>query len=171
MARFGIVGCGYVGAAVARRMRSLQVEVTGTTTSPNRLQDLCDLVDHPRIYCAGDANSDASFLDDLDGLLIAMAPTSSSFEEDHYQAVYGDGVSALVKAIQQRRRRSSLHITYLSSGVYGDQRGNLCNELTPPDQTNTANALLVQAERSVLDLNTSLVHACVLLLGGIYGPD
>ena len=172
MARFGIVGCGYVGSAVARRMRSLQVEVTGTTTSPNRLQDLCDLVDHPRIYCAGDANSDASFLDDLDGLLIAMAPTSSSFEEDRYQAVYGDGVSALVKAIQQRRRRSSLHITYLSSsGVYGDQRGNLCNELTPPDQTNTANALLVQAERSVLDLNTSLVHACVLRLGGIYGPD
>ena len=81
-------------------MRSLQVEVTGTTTSPNRLQDLCDLVDHPRIYCAGDANSDASFLDDLDGLLIAMAPTSSSFEEDRYRAVYGGRFSSAVDVLR-----------------------------------------------------------------------
>lgn len=172
MARFGIVGCGYVGAGVARHMRSLQIEVTGTTTTPDRLPELCALVDHPRIYSAGDPGSDASFLDDLDGVLIAMAPTTSTFEEDRYRAVYGQGVAALVDAIKQRRRLSPLHVTYLSSaGVYGDQGGELCNELTPPDQTNTANSLLVQAERMVLALNASLVQTCVLRLGGIYGPD
>ena len=87
--RFGIIGCGYVGSAVALHMRSLGIEVTGTTTSPDRLRDLCAVVDHPRIYKAGDPSADISFLDQLDGLLIAMAPTTSTHEEDQYKAVYG----------------------------------------------------------------------------------
>ena len=62
-------------------------------------------------------------------------------------------------------------MTYLSSaGVYGDQAGAICNELTPPDCSNNANALLASAEASVLSLNDASTQACVLRLGGIYGP-
>ena len=48
--RFGVVGCGYVGSAVASHLRSLGHEITGTVTNPARLPELCELVDHPRIY-------------------------------------------------------------------------------------------------------------------------
>ena len=82
---YGIVGCGYVGSAVATHLRRQGHEVVGTTTSPGRLAELCDLVDHPRLYSAGDPLADASFLDRLDGVLIAMAPTTATFEEDQYQ--------------------------------------------------------------------------------------
>ena len=82
---FGIVGCGYVGSAVATHLRRQGHEVVGTTTSPERLAELCDLVDHPRLYCAGDPMADDSFLDRLDGVLIAMAPTTATFEEDQYE--------------------------------------------------------------------------------------
>ena len=78
---FGIVGCGYVGSAVATHLRRQGHEVVGTTTSPERLAELCDLVDHPRLYSAGDPMADASFLDRLDGVLIAMAPTTATFED------------------------------------------------------------------------------------------
>ena len=81
-ASFGIVGCGYVGSAVATHLRRQGHELVGTTTSPGRLAELCDLVDHPRLYSAGDPMADASFLDRLDGVLIAMAPTTATFEED-----------------------------------------------------------------------------------------
>ena len=168
---FGIVGCGYVGSAVAAHFRLQGHEVVGTTTSPERLAELCDLVDHPRIYRAGDPMADASFLEHLDGVLIAMAPTTATFEEDQYEKVYGQAVPALVDALRQRQSRSPLHVSYLSSaGVYGDQSGAICNELTPPDCSNTANALLASAESAVLSLNDASTQACVLRLGGIYGP-
>ena len=115
--------------------------------------------------------ADASFLDRLDGVLIAMAPTSATFEEDQYEKVYGQAVPAIVEALRQRQVRRPLHVTYLSSaGVYGDQAGAICNELTPPDCSNKANTLLVSAETSVLSLNDASTQACVLRLGGIYGP-
>ena len=168
---FGIVGCGYVGSAVAAHFRLQGHEVVGTTTNPERLAELCDLVDHPRIYRAGDPMADASFLEHLDGVLIAMAPTTATFEEDQYEKVYGQAVPALVDALRQRQSRNPLHVSYLSSaGVYGDQSGAICNELTPPDCSNTANALLASAETAVLSLNDASTQACVLRLGGIYGP-
>lgn len=168
---FGIIGCGYVGSAVAAHFRRQGQEVVGTTTRPERLGELCDLVDHPRIYRAGDPMADASFLDRLDGVLIAMAPTTATFEEDQYEKVYGQAVPALVDALRQRQGRNPLHVSYLSSaGVYGDQSGAICNELTPPDCSNTANALLASAESAVLSLNDASTQACVLRLGGIYGP-
>ena len=169
--RFGIIGCGYVGSAAAIHLRRQGHEVVGTTTSPGRLAELCDLVDHPRIYDAADPMADASFLDHLDGVLIAVAPTTSNFEEDQYEKVYGQAVPALVDALRQRPGGRALHVSYLSSaGVYGDQSGAICNELTPPDCSNSANALLASAESSVLSLNDASTQACVLRLGGIYGP-
>ena len=168
---FGIIGCGYVGSATALHFRRQGHEVVGTTTSPGRLVELCDLVDHPRIYNAADSMADVSFLDDLDGVLIAIAPTTASFEEDQYEKVYGQAVPALVDALRQRQGPKPLHVTYLSSaGVYGDQSGAICTELTPPDCSNAANALLASAESSVLSLNNASTQACVLRLGGIYGP-
>lgn len=169
--RIGIIGCGYVGSAAAIHFRRQGHEVVGTTTSPGRLSELCALVDHPRIFDAADAMADASFLDELDGVLIAMAPTTATFEEDQYQRVYGHAVPALVEALRERQGDGPLHVSYLSSaGVYGDQSGVICNELTPPDCSNSANALLVSAESSVLSLNDASTQACVLRLGGIYGP-
>ena len=164
------MGCGYVGAAVALQAKQRSFLVTGTTTTPSRLSELCELVDHPRICCAGDPQADYDFLDDLDGLLIAMAPSSMS-ERNNYESVFGDAVSSLTNAIRHRKTKTPLHVTYLSSaGVYGDKAGQVTGEQTPPDRTDPTNALLAQAEDTVLELNNAEVQACVLRLGGIYGP-
>ena len=168
--RFGVVGCGYVGMGVAINARSRGLEVTGTTTSPSKLAQLCEVVDHPRICRAGDLGADYSFIDQLDGLLISIAPTTED-EASSYGSVFGKGVQALVEAIERRSSSTPLHITYLSSaGVYGDKAGQTINELSPPDLTDATNALLVRAETTVLSLNSASTQACVLRLGGIYGP-
>ncbi|WP_392347225.1 hypothetical protein [Parasynechococcus sp.] len=52
---YQIVGSEYVGSAVAAHLRPQGHEVVGATTSPGWLAELCDLVDHPRLYRAGDA--------------------------------------------------------------------------------------------------------------------
>ena len=121
--RFGVVGCGYVGMGVAINARSRGLEVTGTTTSPSKLAQLCEVVDHPRICRAGDPGADYSFIDQLDGLLISIAPTTED-EASSYGSVFGKGVQALVEAIERRSSSTPLHITYLSSAVYGTSRTN-----------------------------------------------
>ena len=170
--RYGIVGCGYVGAAVAKSFRSKGFELTGTITRPERLNELCALVDHPRIYCTGDPFADVSFFDRLDGVLIAVAPRSGHYCPHQYDLVYRQGMDALASVLRRRRSSSPLHVTYLSSaGVYGDQQGSLCDEERPPDVSSELNAALVSAERSVLELESSLLSCSVLRLGGIYGPN
>lgn len=101
-----------------------------------------------------------------------MAPTTATYEEDQYQAVYGKAIPALVEALKHRSSHRPLHVSYLSSsGIYGNQSGELCTELTPPDLSSSTNALLADAESAVLSLNNdSITPACVLRLGGIYGP-
>ena len=169
--RFGILGCGYVGSAVARSFRGKGFELTGTTTSPERLADLATLVDHPRVFDLGDATADHRFLDELDGLLIAVAPKQGDYCPEQYRALYCDGIDALARLIRRRRASSPLHITYLSSsGVYGNQRGDHCHEDRSPDLSSEQNAALVSAERAILALRTGLVSCSVLRLGGIYGP-
>ncbi|BEV36157.1 NAD-dependent epimerase/dehydratase family protein [Synechococcus sp. M16CYN] len=169
---FGIVGCGYVGSAVASYFRSKGFEVTGTTRNPSRLTYICDFVDHPRIYRAEDSEADVSFLDGLDGLLIAVAPTLTDSQEDTYQMVYGKGVPALINSLNQRSTDRPLHVIYLSSaGVYGNQGGAMCDEITPPDRSHSNNAILAGAEDAVLSLNSSSINSCILRLGGIYGPN
>ena len=100
--RFGILGCGYVGSAVARSFRGKGFELTGTTTSPERLADLAALVDHPRVFDLGDATADHRFLDELDGLLIAVAPKQGNYCPDQYRALYCDGIDALARLIRRR---------------------------------------------------------------------
>ena len=142
------------------------IRTVSTTTGPSRLAELCDLVDHPRILRCGDPSADFSVLDDLDGLLIAMAPTTATYEEDQYRAVYGEAVPALVNALRERPRTSPLHVSYLSSaGIYGDQSGAITTELSSPDLSNTTNALLVQAETAVLGLNNPLIQPVCCALG------
>ncbi len=170
--QFGVIGCGYVGTATALHFGQMGFQVTGTTTSPSRLQELCEIVDHPRIYRAGDSRFDASFLDSIDGVLIAIAPTTMSMEEDQYRSVYGIGVAALVESIKARKSDRPLHVSYLSSaGVYGNQLGKICDESSPTDRSNSTNALLADAENAVLALNDLGTPSCVLRLGGIYGPN
>ena len=83
--------------------------------------------------------------------------------------MYGSAVPALVRSISSDQCAVA-HVTYLSSaGVYGDKGGQVVRVDTP-DMSNSTNALLAEAESTVLSLNSPSVQASVLRLGGIYGP-
>ena len=130
------------------------------------------MVDHPRIYFTDYPFTDVSFFDRLDGVLIAVAPRSGHYCPHQYDSVYRQGMDALASVLRQRRSTSPLHVTDLSSaGVYGDQQGSLCDEERPPDVSSELNSALVSAERSVLELESSVLSCSILRLGGIYGPN
>ncbi len=169
MSSFAVVGCGYVGSHVAACLKSQGHYLTGTTRSPQRFSELRRVVHQPITLDLEDFNSDFTFLEHQQGLLISVAPSQSG---DGYREIFSGGIKNLARALLRRTSTQPIHVTYISSaGVYGDQKGQTVTEESTVDRSNPINAMLVEAERVLLSIDRPDTRICVFRLGGIYGPD
>ena len=165
---YGVIGCGYVGTAVAMRMKRAGHAVTATTRSSENVHELRRLMDDVQQLDITDPNLDLSFLADLEGLLISVAPTR---QNQSYGDVFAQGMRNLAGALRRRSSTQPLHITYISSvSVYGDQQGREVTEQASVDSSSAVNGMLAAAEELMLDIDRPDTAICVLRLGGIYGP-
>ena len=165
---YGVIGCGYVGTAVAIRMKRAGHAVTATTRSSENVHELRRLMDDVQQLDITDPNLDLSFLADLEGLLISVAPTR---QNQSYGDVFAQGMRNLAGALRRRTSTQPLHITYISSvSVYGDQQGREVTEQASVDSSSAVNGMLAAAEELMLDIDRPDTAICVLRLGGIYGP-
>ena len=165
---YGVIGCGYVGTAVAMRMKRAGHAVTATTRSSENVHELRRLMDDVQQLDITDPNLDLSFLADLEGLLISVAPTR---QNQSYGDVFAQGMRNLAGALRRRTSTQPLHITYISSvSVYGDQQGREVTEQASGDSSSAVNGMLAAAEELMLDIDRPDTAICVLRLGGIYGP-
>ena len=165
---YGVIGCGYVGTAVAMRMKRAGHAVTATTRSSENVHELRRLMDDVQQLDITDPNLDLSFLADLEGLLISVAPTR---QNQSYGDVFAQGMRNLAGALRRRTSTQPLHIIYISSvSVYGDQQGREVTEQASVDSSSAVNGMLAAAEELMLDIDRPDTAICVLRLGGIYGP-
>ena len=165
---YGVIGCGYVGTAVAMRKKRAGHAVTATTRSSENVEELRRLMDDVQQLDITDPNLDLSFLADLEGLLISVAPTR---QNQSYSDVFAQGMRNLAGALRRRASTQPLHITYISSvSVYGDQQGREVTEQASVDNSSAVNGMLSAAEELMLDIDRPDTAICVLRLGGIYGP-
>jgi nucleoside-diphosphate-sugar epimerase len=165
---YGVIGCGYVGTAVAMRKKRAGHAVTATTRSSENVQELRRLMDDVQQLDITDPNLDLPFLADLEGLLISVAPTR---QNQSYSDVFAQGMRNLAGALRRRASTQPLHITYISSvSVYGDQQGREVTEQASVDNSSAVNGMLSAAEELMLDIDRPDTAICVLRLGGIYGP-
>ena len=168
----GILGCGYVGQAVAQAWKDEGHEITATTTTSEKLNEMAKYISNPCLFEAGTSRDQLGFVQDLDGILVSIAPTRSSKSGvELYQDVFFEGIKDLSKEIQNRQTTRPFQLIYLSScGVYGDQGGALTNEATELSSPHPVNQVLIEAEERVRSLQSANVKVCILRLGGIYGP-
>ena len=165
---YGVIGSGYVGTAVAMRMKRAGQPVTATTRSVENVRELRRLMDDVRQLDITDPDPDLSFLADLQGLLISVAPTR---QNDGYSDVFARGMRNLAGSLRRRTSTQPLHITYISSvSVYGDRQGEEVWEHSAVDSSSPVNSMLAAAEELMLDIDRPDTSICVLRLGGIYGP-
>lgn len=166
--RFGVIGCGYVGSAVCRRLSFAGHDVLATIRDEARFPRVEALGATPTLLDLASDHANFSFLEELDGLLISVAPTR---QEESYEEVFSKGIKNLIQALKICPRHRPLHITYISTvGVFGDQGGQEVGEGSPLDRSHPINRLLIEAEQQLLDLQGPNWSVCVLRLGGIYGP-
>lgn len=165
--KIGILGCGYVGQAMALFWKQVGHRVAVTTRQPARVPFLQTLVDEVHLLEEHGLKHHlpSSFLAQQEILLICVAPDKAS----DYASTYFD--TAKQVAEQTAQNPSLRHILYTSStSVYGDHGGEWVDEDTPIVPNHANREILYQTERVLLGCSSQRLKICILRLGEIYGP-
>ncbi|MGF1512110.1 MAG: SDR family oxidoreductase [Elainellaceae cyanobacterium] len=159
-----ILGCGYVGEAVARRWQDQGLVVTATTTTPSRLSQLETLAQQTALIKGSDRPALVSLLQDQAVLLVSVGAPRS----DAYRQTYLETAKSLATVLPDT---PITQVIYTGSyAVYGDRQGAWVSEADEISPVNKNGEILAETERILLDLATASRSVCVLRLGGIYGP-
>ncbi|MBD2038080.1 NAD-dependent epimerase/dehydratase family protein [Leptolyngbya sp. FACHB-321] len=158
-----IIGCGYVGKAVAQRWRST-LTVTATTTTPDRVADLESVAQRVQVVKGNDEAGVRSLLQDQAIVLLSIgAPNANAYEETYLQTA-----KTLVAALKDAPTVQQVIYTG-SYAVYGDRQGGWVDETSDIVPANRNGELLAETEQILLAAS-DVLKVCVLRLGGIYGP-
>lgn len=159
-----IIGCGYVGGAVAKLWRSQELDVTATTTRRSRLLELSQIADKVSVVVGTDASQLQAVLADRKVVLLCVGLRKGASYKDTYLGT----AKTIAKVLPSTEVQQLIYTSTCS--VYGDHRGAWVTELMPPAPT-TENGKIVEAtEQTLLSTATLQRKVCILRLGGIYGP-
>ncbi|MEM9088386.1 MAG: SDR family oxidoreductase [Cyanobacteria bacterium P01_F01_bin.53] len=166
-----ILGCGYVGSALASAWQVQGHFVTGTTTRQERVTSLQPLLSKVVLMKGEDMSAMQSLIHNQDTVVVSVAPTGASkASASTYETTYLSTARNLLQAIQQMP--SVKQVIYLSScSVYGDLQGGWVDEDTPVDPPDPRSQALYKAEQIIASANNQQTKVCILRLGGIYGPS
>lgn len=162
-----VIGCGYVGTAIAHYWhQELGFVVTATTTTPDRVSRLEALGLRVAIVHGNDLEGLRALLQDQHTVLLSLGAKSSDvYEETYLQTAY-----TVISTLQESPSVRQLIYTG-SYSVYGDRDGVWVDETSPLKPTNQNTEILAQTEQVLLSAASDRLKVCILRLGGIYGPN
>ncbi|MBS0652040.1 MAG: NAD-dependent epimerase/dehydratase family protein [Verrucomicrobia bacterium] len=158
-----LMGAGYVGTALLRQLQGLTPEVYITTTREDKVETLRPYGKDVLLLGANSDEKLKEWISFCDAMIVLVAPGSSR----DYETTYLETAKKISSALNERK--SPFHLIYTGStsvceGAHADWITEEM-ELDPP----SANAkILLETEKIYL---RSEADACILRLGGIYGPN
>lgn len=166
--RVGIIGCGWLGTALAKRLQGKKYAVLTTRTSIANAQLMteqgidCQVLTLPSEQ--GILNEHAIFEQQV--IIIAITPQFRRGRED-----YAEKVQQLATAINKSNSVKKV-ILLSSTAVYNGLTG-IVDENSSLDLTADKVEIINQAEQAVLSLQSSAINckSYVLRLSGLLGPD
>lgn len=166
-----IVGCGYVGMALARHwLHDPAIQLTVTTTREERRPQLAPLAERVEVLQAGDASGLRRALQGAEAAVFCQAPTGNRLvSADDYSATYRDSFGALAALVEELPGLRQIVYTG-SCSVYGDASGGWVDETTPASPRDAHGRVLLESEELLARCRTSGRRVCVLRLGAIHGP-
>lgn len=157
-----ILGCGWFGLALAKKLVQLGYNVKGSTTTPEKLALLADEVIQPFLinFTANKMVSDLAFFE-ADALFICIPPKRNSTELEYYPDK--------IKAILNASKNSVKNIILISStSVYRDENKTVNeNSETNPD-TDSGKVVLAAEQLLKLECPNSFT---IIRFAGLIGPN
>jgi len=166
MMNIAIIGCGYVGYAIAQHWQQKKDFIlTVTTTTPDHIPKLQAVAARVMVVRGNDLESLKAALKNQEVILLSVGAKS----RNAYAETYLDTAKNLVAIIKNLPSVRQLIYTGTYS-IYGDRNGVWVDEETPPAPPNLSAQILCKTEEVLLSLSNENIRVCILRLGGIYGP-
>ena len=166
-----ILGCGYVGSAVAQALARAGCDVIATTTRAENADRVRTLGATPLVVTLAETDRLHELLHDREVVYLCVGAGRGG---QSYREVYLEGAENLVRAIGGT---SVARIVYTSSTrVYAQDDGSWVGEDSVTQPTDEDGRILVETERVLLDAgsraaDSGQIAVTVLRLGGIHGPS
>lgn len=163
--KIGILGCGYVGQAVAKKWTEDGHEVIVSTRKPERISELKKVSKNVFILQPGLMKE---FLQPLEALLVSVAPSRfASIEE--YQDAYLSTAQNLLRNLANCPQLQQIIYTSAIS-VYGDLKGGWADETSAAIPNSKHAEILYDTEKFYQSMASPSLNVCIFRLGDIYGP-
>jgi nucleoside-diphosphate-sugar epimerase len=166
--KVGVLGCGYVGLALARQLRD-DHDVVGVRRSEAGLA----AVEEAGAEAVRADVTDAEALDavpDVDALVFAASSGGRGAEAA--RQVYVEGLRTAIESFGARDDSPDRLVYTSSTGVYGDHDGDWVDEKTPLEPTTEKTTVLAEAERIAREVAPDYgIDGSVARFAGLYGPD
>jgi len=162
-----IIGCGYVGYAMAKYwQQKMTFVVTATTTTPERIPELQTVAQKVVIAQGNDAETLQAVLQNQDVVLLSVGAKGANL----YEQTYLETAKTLVAILPQLPNIKQIIYTG-SYSVYGDRNGVTVDEDTLVEPTHPQGIILRETEKVLLAATSEKLRVCILRLGGIYGNN
>lgn len=163
-----VVGCGYVGTELGRRLARNGHDVTGVRRSDDGLAAVADAGLEP-------VRADVTEPETLERLpdadAVVFAASSGGRDAAAARRVYVDGLRATIAEYGGRESPPDRLVYTSSTGVYGDHGGAWVDETTPLEPETDRTRALVEAERIAREEAADRgVDGTVARFAGLYGP-
>ena len=165
-----IVGCGYVGLALAERLQARRpgLKLTLTTTSSERLEQLNPLADRVELCDATDPAQLLRALRQSSSAVFCLGPKGDrQVDANGYHHTFVDSFRCLTSLLPQLPNLRQIVYTG-SCSVYGDAQGDWVDEQTRPAPSRGQGEVLLESEQLLSGISDRRV--CILRLGALYGP-
>jgi nucleoside-diphosphate-sugar epimerase len=156
-----VAGCGYVGTALALRLRERDHTVIGLRRDPSGLPPGIERV-------AADLTRATTLADLPPGLdVVVYGAAADRRDESAYRGAYVDGLRNLIEALQHQGQHPRRIVFTSSTAVYGQCDGEWVDEDSATEPRRFNGQVVLEAERIA---RAGPYAATVVRLGGIYGP-
>ncbi|WP_443939859.1 SDR family oxidoreductase [Pedobacter sp. MW01-1-1] len=157
-----ILGCGWFGKALAKKLIELNYQVKGSCTSQEKLEALyADKIEGFVCHFSGENALYEHDFFDCDVLFICIPPKRNSVELNHYP----NKIKSIIEAAKNRAQQ----VVFISTtGVYGDEN-RVMNEQSACHPDTASGQMVLQAENV---LRSEIPQAFTIIrFAGLIGPD
>ena len=158
----GILGCGWLGQALAINLISSNHQVKGTTTNLNKLGNLTELgIEAYQIDLKPESikGNIKDFLDKLEVLIIAIPPQFKNQNNNLFKSL-----QLLFTQYDLSKIKKLIYIS--STGVFADGEDSIYDENSQPNHKSERGKFLLKLEQ-LIQAQNQVKHACILRYAGL----
>lgn len=165
MEKIAIIGCGYIGLTLAKKLYKRGYIISATTRDQKNLKKLEPLTKKSYLRKSCSMEDIEELINDNDRIILTITSDAKS----DYESVFLKTATNILSAAKKLNKKRSLIYTSRCE-IYGEQNGMWVDESSKLNPLSDSAKILVETEKVLLSLENLGWNITVLRLAEVYGP-